>query len=64
MPRTLLILRHAKAQKDSGTLPDYQRPLTGRGHRQATAVGEYLRDHGTRPEVVVASSGSRRTPSR
>ena len=56
---TLLVLRHAKAAGEPG-VNDEQRPLTGRGRRNATAVGEWLRAQGLTPARVLCSS-SRRT---
>ena len=41
--RTLLLLRHAKAEQGHGK-PDRDRELTARGRRDARAVGEWLRD--------------------
>jgi phosphohistidine phosphatase len=41
--RTLLLLRHAKAQQSQG-LPDHDRGLAVRGRRDARAVGQWLSD--------------------
>jgi phosphohistidine phosphatase len=41
--RTLLLLRHAKAEQVQGK-PDQDRELSARGRRDARAVGEWLRD--------------------
>jgi phosphohistidine phosphatase len=56
---TLLVLRHAKAAGEPG-VNDEQRPLTGRGRRNATAVGQWLLAQGVTPSLVLCSS-SRRT---
>jgi phosphohistidine phosphatase len=56
---TLLVLRHAKAAGEPG-VNDEQRPLTGRGRRNATAVGQWLLAQGLSPDRVLCSS-SRRT---
>ena len=42
MTRTLILLRHAKSAWPDG-IPDAQRPLAGRGRRDAPAVGRWLR---------------------
>lgn len=41
--RTLLLLRHAKAEQAPGK-PDHERKLAPRGLKDARAVGEWLRD--------------------
>ena len=55
---TLLVLRHAKAAGEPG-VNDEQRPLTDRGRRNATAVGEWLRAQGLTPARVLCSSSQR-----
>lgn len=57
--RTLAILRHAKADNPPGVL-DVDRPLTPRGHADATAAGAWLTNRGILPELVICSP-SRRT---
>jgi phosphohistidine phosphatase len=42
--RTLVLLRHAKSAWPDG-VADTERPLNGRGRRDAGAVGRWLRDH-------------------
>lgn len=56
--RELLVLRHAKAQKDAG-LRDYERALNERGTQDAPQVGIWLRNHGLRPDRVVSSPALR-----
>lgn len=56
--RTLLVLRHAKAAHEPG-LPDEDRPLTGRGRRDAAAAGQWLRQAGLRPDLVLCSPARR-----
>ena len=56
--KTLLILRHAKAASHpSGN--DHDRPLNGRGEKQAPAVGKWLADHKLTPELIVSSTALR-----
>ena len=43
--RTLVLLRHAKAEQ-RGWDNDHERELTGRGRRDATAAGHWLVEHG------------------
>jgi len=54
----LLVLRHAKAAGEPG-VNDLQRPLTGRGRRNADAAGRWLLAQGMVPERVLCSSSQR-----
>lgn len=56
--RTLLILRHARAETPWGT-EDRDRGLTKEGHAQARWVGEYLRQQGLGPDGAVVSDARR-----
>ena len=56
--RQLVILRHAKSAWPDG-VPDRQRPLNGRGHRDAEAAGWWIRDHVGRLDAVVCSPAER-----
>jgi len=56
--RTLVILRHAKAERPAGTA-DEDRPLTQRGHADAAAAGAWLAARGYRPDLVLCSSSKR-----
>lgn len=57
-PCTLMVLRHAKAAHDPA-LRDEDRPLTGRGRRDAAAAGGWLRRQGLIPGLVVCSPARR-----
>jgi phosphohistidine phosphatase len=59
MGRTLVLLRHAKADRPNG-VPDVDRPLTERGHADSALAGAWLVKHGYVPDLVLASP-SRRT---
>ncbi|GGJ89190.1 phosphoglycerate mutase [Pilimelia anulata] len=55
---TLVLLRHAKAARpDDG--PDFDRPLTTRGHGDAAAAGAWLRRKQYIPDVVLCSPARR-----
>ncbi|MGY3515425.1 SixA phosphatase family protein [Micromonospora sp. PTRAS2] len=56
--RTLVLLRHAKAEAP-GSGPDVQRPLTARGHADSAAAGAWLARHGLLPDVVLCSTARR-----
>jgi phosphohistidine phosphatase len=57
--KTLLLLRHAKSSWKDDALPDHDRPLNGRGRRDAPRVGRHLLEEGLVPDVVVASTAER-----
>jgi phosphohistidine phosphatase len=56
--RTLILLRHAKSDWPED-VPDHDRPLAKRGHRDAPKVGRWLSRHGHLPEVVICSTARR-----
>ena len=56
-PRRLVLLRHAKSAWPD--VPDNERPLNGRGRRDAPAVGRWLQSSGYVPDVVLCSTASR-----
>lgn len=56
--RTLLLLRHAKADRGAGLL-DIDRPLTHRGHADAAAAGAWLAHRRHRPDLVICSPAKR-----
>jgi len=55
--RTLVVMRHAKAEQAGPS--DYERPLSQRGHRDAAAVGGWLADQGFVPDEVLVSAALR-----
>jgi len=55
----LLVLRHAKAERDSSTGRDFDRPLAERGRQDAREVGRVMRDRGLNPDAVIASPAQR-----
>ena len=55
---TLIVLRHAKAEHTFG-VSDSARVLTGRGRRDATAAGNWLRSEGLHPDQVLCSPSQR-----
>lgn len=56
--RTLLLVRHAKSSWDSDG-DDHDRELSGRGRRDARAIGELLVSRSVRPDLVLCSSATR-----
>ncbi|MGH3868791.1 MAG: SixA phosphatase family protein [Pseudonocardiaceae bacterium] len=58
MKHTLILLRHAKSAWPQDTADD-DRPLAGRGRRDAPAVGHWLREQATKIDLVVCSPAVR-----
>jgi phosphohistidine phosphatase len=56
--RTLVILRHAKAETP-GDEPDFDRRLTSRGETDADAAGSWLADERIHPDLVFCSPAMR-----
>jgi phosphohistidine phosphatase len=59
--RVLYLLRHAKSSWDDPELADHDRPLSGRGRRNAAVLADQLRREGISPELVLCSSARRTT---
>lgn len=55
--RTLVIMRHAKAE--AGAPTDHERELTDRGHADASAAGAWLAGRGIAPDLALVSGASR-----
>lgn len=58
MDRTLVLLRHAKADRPNG-VADVDRPLTDRGHADSAAAGAWLAKQGYAPDLVLCSHSKR-----
>ncbi|MEU9012387.1 histidine phosphatase family protein [Streptomyces sp. NPDC048479] len=56
--RRLIVLRHAKSARPPD-MADFDRPLTGRGRRDASAAGRWLRDARYTPDLVICSTAVR-----
>ncbi len=57
--RSLYLLRHAKSSWDTPDLADIDRPLAGRGRRDAEAIAEHLHQAGIVPSLVLCSPARR-----
>ena len=57
--RTLILLRHAKSVDPDPYPTDLERPLSPRGRRDAAAAGEWLREQGFLPDLVLCSTAVR-----
>ena len=56
--KRLIVVRHSKATHKPG-FDDIDRPLTGRGHRDAAAAGTWLHEHDLIPALVLCSPARR-----
>jgi phosphohistidine phosphatase len=56
--RTLVLLRHAKAEQQNWD-NDHERELTARGRRDAAAAGRWLIEHGIGIDEVLCSTSER-----
>jgi phosphohistidine phosphatase len=57
--RHLMLLRHAKTERDSPTGNDRDRRLNARGHDDAPTLGRYLAAHRLLPQYVLVSPARR-----
>jgi phosphohistidine phosphatase len=57
--KTLILLRHAKSSWNSDAGNDHDRPLAGRGRRDAPEMGRRLRQRGIAVDRVLVSSAKR-----
>ena len=57
--KTLLLLRHAKAENGGAALPDLDRALNDRGRKEAQAVGTFIRKQDLALDLVLSSSAER-----
>jgi phosphohistidine phosphatase len=56
--RHVVLVRHAKSAWPHG-VPDHERPLAGKGRRNAQATGEWFATEGPRPQLVLCSDATR-----
>jgi phosphohistidine phosphatase len=57
--KTLILIRHAKSSWDDPDLDDRDRPLNGRGKRDAPLMGAVLRKRGLSPDRIISSPARR-----
>ena len=55
--RTIVVMRHAKAEQDGPT--DFERRLAERGHRDAAEAGRWLSKQGLEPDQALVSAAVR-----
>lgn len=57
--RELILLRHAHAESAMPGQDDHDRALSARGRAEASAAGQWLRDHGYLPDRSLCSTARR-----
>ena len=57
--KRLYLIRHAKSSWAEPGLPDFARPLHGRGKADAPFMGRRLADHGVFPDLILSSPAKR-----
>lgn len=57
--KTLYLVRHAKSSWDDPTLPDFDRPLNGRGKVNAPFMGKLLKERQIKIDLILSSSAKR-----
>ncbi len=59
MKRTLILVRHAKSSWEEVDLHDRERPLAGRGKRDAPMMGKRLATQKVKPDLILSSPARR-----
>ena len=57
--KTLILVRHAKSSWDDPSLNDFERPLNGRGKRDAPMMADRIFDKGVKLDYIVSSPAKR-----
>ena len=57
--KRLYLIRHAKSSWADPGMPDFDRPLNGRGKADAPFMGKRLADHGVSPDLILSSPAKR-----
>jgi phosphohistidine phosphatase len=57
--KSLLLLRHAKSDRDNPQLADHDRPLNKRGKGDAPRMGRLLQDEDLLPDLILVSTAQR-----
>jgi phosphohistidine phosphatase len=57
--KTLYVIRHAKSSWSEPELSDFERPLNGRGKRDAPRMGKRLKEKDLHPDCVLSSPARR-----
>ena len=55
----LYIMRHAKSDWSGPQTSDFERPINGRGRRNAVRVGQWMSDNDYIPQRIISSPAAR-----
>lgn len=55
----LTLIRHAKSDWGDPSLPDFARPLNGRGKKAAPKMGKRMAERGDIPDLLISSPANR-----
>ena|SRR5690348_4836944 len=57
--KTLLLIRHAKAEKEAPSSKDFDRPLATQGRTDASLIAQRVKAAGITPQLLITSSALR-----
>lgn len=57
--KTIVLVRHAKSSWDNPEFSDFERPLNGRGIKDAPFMGSLIKKMGLKPDLMVSSPAVR-----
>ena len=57
--KRLILMRHAKSDRDTTDKPDFERPLAKRGTEEAPVMGKFLRKEKLIPDLIICSPAKR-----
>jgi phosphohistidine phosphatase len=57
--KTMILMRHAKSDRSDLDCEDHDRPLSKRGEADSVRMGEWLREAGFSPKVILCSTATR-----
>jgi phosphohistidine phosphatase len=57
--KVVYLVRHAKSSWEEADLDDINRPLNGRGKKDAPEMGQRLRKQGIKPDLMISSPAKR-----
>lgn len=57
--KNLLLMRHAKSSFNEGEMPDFERPLSKRGEKDAPRMGKLLKEKNLVPDLILSSTAVR-----
>ncbi|MEM7173147.1 MAG: histidine phosphatase family protein [Pseudomonadota bacterium] len=57
--KTLLLMRHATADRGWPSFDDFNRPLSAEGQREAKGIGQHLKSYGPTPDRIFCSQARR-----